>query len=69
MLNKAPMNIIKVERPPGSTSLRIILTDYLRDIGCDAGDCVIVNSENQLRAFKEVKIITIEKYTGGKKDG
>jgi hypothetical protein len=69
MLNKAPMNIIKVEQPPGSTSLRIILTDYLRDIECDAGDYVIVNSENQLRAFKEVKIITIEKYTGGKKDG
>ena len=64
MLNKLN-NLTNVKKVGGS--LVIVLTDYLEDLGVGEGDPVIINSENQIRAFSEVKIITIEKYTGEKK--
>ena len=64
MLNKLN-NITNIKKVGGS--LVVVLTDYLLDLDLSEGDPVIINSENQIRAFSEVKIITIEKYTGGKK--
>ena len=59
MLNK--LNNVQPVRKIGG-SLAIILTDYLKDLGVGENDFVVINSESQIRAFSEVKIITIEKH-------
>jgi len=55
-------NKVKVRKIGGS--LFVNLTPYLKDLNVKEGQYVVVNSDRQLRAFSEVKIVTLEKYNG-----